>query len=79
MKVTTKGQVTIPPALRERFNLCPGTEVEFIAGRHTLEIRPRDPAASAEKSFDRWLTKAAGSAWGGISTDQHMALTRGED
>ena len=31
MKVTVKGQITIPLALRERFGLHPGKEVEFFA------------------------------------------------
>jgi AbrB family looped-hinge helix DNA binding protein len=30
MTITVKGQVTIPQALRERFALLPGTEVEFV-------------------------------------------------
>lgn len=79
MRVTIKGQITIPLALRERFNLQPGTEVEFIAGRHSLEIRPRDLAGASGKAFDLWLAKAAGSARSEVSTDQHMALTRGRD
>jgi AbrB family looped-hinge helix DNA binding protein len=30
MKVTTKGQVTIPLEIRERLNIQPGTDVEFV-------------------------------------------------
>jgi len=41
MKVTIKGQVTIPLAMRERFGLRPGTEVEFIAADNVLQMRPR--------------------------------------
>jgi AbrB family looped-hinge helix DNA binding protein len=29
MKVTTKGQVTIPQDVREKLGILPGTEVEF--------------------------------------------------
>ncbi|MFU8893207.1 MAG: AbrB/MazE/SpoVT family DNA-binding domain-containing protein [Luteolibacter sp.] len=79
MKVTIKGQVTIPLALRERFNLQPGTEVEFIPGKQALEIKPRDPVGTPSKAFDLWLSKAAGSAKAGVTTDQHLAITRGED
>lgn len=32
MKVTSKGQVTIPAAIRARFGLEPDTEVEFVVG-----------------------------------------------
>jgi antitoxin PrlF len=31
MKITSKGQVTIPQNFRERFGLLPNTEVEFVA------------------------------------------------
>jgi AbrB family looped-hinge helix DNA binding protein len=34
MRITTKGQVTIPVELREQFGRHPGTEVEFIADSH---------------------------------------------
>jgi AbrB family looped-hinge helix DNA binding protein len=30
MRITTKGQVTIPQAIRDRFDLHPHTEVEFV-------------------------------------------------
>lgn len=79
MKVTVKGQITIPLALRERFNLRPGTEVEFVAGKQALEIKPIDPAETSRKAFDLWLSKAAGSARPGITTDELMAITRGEN
>lgn len=79
MKVTVKGQITIPLALRERFNLRPGTEVEFVAGKQALEIKAIDPTETSRKNFDLWLSKASGSARPGITTDEHMAITRGED
>lgn len=79
MKVTVKGQITIPLALRERFNLRPGTKVEFVAGKQTLEIKPIDPAETSRKAFDLWLSKAAGSARPGMTTNEAMAITRGEN
>lgn len=79
MKITDKGQVTIPLALRKRFKLLPGTEVDFIAGQQALEIKPRPQARPSRKAFELWLSKAAGSARPGIGTDELMAVTRGED
>jgi AbrB family looped-hinge helix DNA binding protein len=79
MKVTVKGQITIPLALRERFGLRPGTEVEFVAGQETLQLKARKASKKTGRASDLWLTKAAGSARPGMSTDQLMALTRGED
>lgn len=79
MKVTIKGQITIPLALRERFGLRPGTEVEFVAEQETLQLKARKASKKTAKPSDLWLAKAAGSAQPGTSTDQHMAITRGED
>jgi AbrB family looped-hinge helix DNA binding protein len=79
MTVTAKGQITIPQALRERFGLLPGTEVEFVAGENGLEVKPRKRSRRAATAFDVWLNKAAGSATTKRTTDQIMATTRGED
>lgn len=79
MKVTVKGQITIPVALRERFGLNPGTEVEFVAAEGVLQMKPRKAARKATRAFDHWLAKAAGSAKPGMTTDEIMAITRGED
>ena len=79
MKVTVKGQITIPISLRERFGLNPGTEVEFVANEGVLQVRPRKRKGKSTSASERWLSKAAGSAKPGMSTDEIMALTRGED
>ncbi|HUF62045.1 MAG TPA: AbrB/MazE/SpoVT family DNA-binding domain-containing protein [Verrucomicrobiales bacterium] len=79
MKVTIKGQITIPQALRERYGLMPGTEVEFAAGSDAVELRPRSSGKRQVTAFDAWLAKAAGSARTRLSTDEIMAITRGED
>lgn len=79
MKVTIKGQITIPVALRERFGLRPGTEVEFVAGQEALQVKARKASKKTGKASEYWLAKAAGSAKPGMSTDKIMTLTRGED
>ena len=40
-RVNTKGQVTIPKALRERFGFRPGDEVEFIEVEGGLQVQKR--------------------------------------
>ena len=76
--LTSKGQITIPISLRERFGLNPGTEVEFVASEGVLQLKPRKRNGKSASASERWLSKAAGSAKPGISTDEIMALTRGE-
>jgi AbrB family looped-hinge helix DNA binding protein len=79
MNITIKGQVTIPQALRERFGLRPGTEVEFSAGDGAVLLRPKKGKGKKQSVFDQWLALAEGSLTEGGTTDDRMALTRGED
>jgi len=79
VNVTIKGQITIPQALRERYGLLPGTEVEFVAEGDVLRIKPRKRGRRSATPFDSWLSKAAGSAVTKLTTDQIMAATRAED
>ena len=76
MKVTCKGQVTIPLPIRNEFGLKPGTDVEFVteASRVILRAkrRQRDPV-------EDWLKEATGAARGKTTTARIMKLTRGED
>ena len=44
MRITAKGQVTIPQAIREKAGLLPGAEVEFLLEGRTVRIaRSRNP------------------------------------
>lgn len=42
MRITSKGQVTIPQEIREKLGLHPDTEVEFSVERGAAVIRPKD-------------------------------------
>ncbi|MBV9275557.1 MAG: AbrB/MazE/SpoVT family DNA-binding domain-containing protein [Verrucomicrobia bacterium] len=76
MKLTSKGQVTIPQELREKYGLLPKTEVTFEEGDGGVLIKPA--AASRRREAERWLKRARGSASVKLTTDEIMALTRGE-
>ncbi|MFQ6132712.1 MAG: AbrB/MazE/SpoVT family DNA-binding domain-containing protein [Armatimonadota bacterium] len=43
MKVSDRGQVTIPAELRRRYGLLPNVEVEFVATEEGLVLRKRAP------------------------------------
>jgi len=77
MKLTSKGQVTIPRALREQFGLNPNTEVTFEAAAEGVLIKPA--AAERVRRFKAAIRRSRGSATGGMTTDELMRLTRGED
>lgn len=46
MRITSKGQVTIPQEIRERLGLLPNTEVEFAVERGVAVLRPKRGAPS---------------------------------
>jgi AbrB family looped-hinge helix DNA binding protein len=75
MLVTSKGQVTIPLHIRNRYGLKPGTAVEFVAERGAVRIQPRKPAKSP---VDDWLRQATGAVRD-RTTAQLAKLTRGDD
>jgi len=74
MRITGKGQVTIPIAIRRKAGLLPGTEVEFtVAGRNVLMRR----AGEESTRGDRLIAALRGKGTVRLSTDEIMALTRG--
>lgn len=78
MRVTSKGQVTIPQAIRERTGLLPNTDVEFVVdGGDVRIIKARSSTrASRGSSAVRRLRESGGRIH--MTTDEIMALTRGE-
>lgn len=78
MKVSETGQITIPRDVLEELGLEPGAEVEIVAKGGVVVVRAVDAVTSAEK-FKRALQCARGSADTGLSTDEIMSMTRGED
>jgi AbrB family looped-hinge helix DNA binding protein len=77
MRVTSKGQVTIPREIRNRLGILPYTTVEFeLAGDYALIRKAKDQARQGTRG--RLVLEALhGSADVRMSTDQIMALTRG--
>ena len=75
MKISTKGQVTIPQEIREQLGLHPGTEVDFqVEGDGVKLVR-------AKQGQDRGrviVERLRGRGTVKMTTDEIMALTRGE-
>jgi AbrB family looped-hinge helix DNA binding protein len=78
MQVTTKGQVTIPQEIRNRLGLLPHTKVEFeLAGDHArIRKSRRQPGEGTRGRLA--LEVLRGSTNTRMSTDEILALTRGE-
>ena len=74
-KVTTKGQVTIPKRVRDLLGLRAGSEVNFRYGPNREIILERADGERPPSKFAKFL----GYAGPGPSTDEIMAMLRGED
>jgi antitoxin PrlF len=77
MQITTKGQVTIPQAVRLQLGLLPHTEVEFELAEDHARIRKAQPNGGTGARGRAALAALRGSADSRMSTDEIMALTRG--
>ena len=72
MRVTEKGQVTIPQGIRQALGIRPGDEVEFVReGEHAILRRLERPDRVAKR-----LQAYRGAADAGMSTEQILELTR---
>ncbi|GAA4167509.1 AbrB/MazE/SpoVT family DNA-binding domain-containing protein [Gryllotalpicola koreensis] len=75
MRLNSKGQVTIPAALRQKYGFREGDEVDVIEEGSTLKIVHRDGEMSAA---ERHIRRMRGSAGPGMTTDELMELLRGD-
>lgn len=76
MRITAKGQVTIPAEIRERLGLLPDTEVEFrLEGDHVI----LEKASGGRRRGRRVVERLRGRATTDLSTEEILALTRDGD
>ncbi|MBI2193843.1 MAG: AbrB/MazE/SpoVT family DNA-binding domain-containing protein [Planctomycetes bacterium] len=75
MRITCKGQVTIPGEIREKAGLLPGTEVEFVlesGGVYLKKVEGRHPRGRA------LVDALRGKGTVKMTTEEILALTRGQ-
>jgi AbrB family looped-hinge helix DNA binding protein len=79
MRITTKGQVTIPQHIREAAGFLPNTEVDFeLVGRSVRIVKARQPRARTRGEIVvETLRNARGQ--NNLTTDQILAMTRGDE
>ena len=75
MKITTKGQVTIPQEIRERFGLLPHTEVDFEVHDDVVVLKKLEVPRRGRRIVEH--LRGRGNVR--MSTDEILALTRDED
>jgi len=77
VRITSKGQVTIPVEIRERLGLLPNSEVEFEVEGNAVRIRKARGRRSSGRGRSL-VQHLRGKATSGMSTEEIMALTRGK-
>lgn len=75
MRITSKGQVTIPQHIREKLVLLPDTEVEFVLEGNAVRI-VKVKQHRGESRGKQALRQLRGRAGVSMSTDEIMAHTR---
>jgi AbrB family looped-hinge helix DNA binding protein len=73
MRITSKGQVTIPAAIRRRLGLVANTEVEIDVLGDIVRVRK----ARNRTRGQAIVAQMRGRATSGLSTDEILALARG--
>jgi len=73
MRVTTKGQVTIPQKIREKLGITPAVEVDFIEEKNRIYLVKRKGEPRKTNKFRKVREIASVK----MTTDEIMALTRG--
>ncbi|MGK2935286.1 MAG: AbrB/MazE/SpoVT family DNA-binding domain-containing protein [Gemmatimonadaceae bacterium] len=74
MRITSKGQVTIPIEVRQQLGFLPNTEVEFrVRGNEAVIQRTKGRRTRGQKLIEHMRGRGDGD----MTTDEIMALTRG--
>ncbi len=74
MRVTTKGQVTIPQQIREKMGITTATEIIFLEEKGRVYIAKKP----GKKKASPYFKKLRGVASVKMTTDEIMALTRSD-
>jgi AbrB family looped-hinge helix DNA binding protein len=72
VRVTTKGQVTIPQHSREKLGIVPATDIEFVEEKDRVYILKKKGTGNRNNKF----RKLRGISTIRMTTDEILALTR---
>ena len=77
MRVTSKGQVTIPLHIRRQAGLMPGTDVAFALVEGEVRLRKADAPSARPTRGQKLVETLRGTGHYPLSTDEIVALMRG--
>lgn len=76
MRITEKGQITIPIELREKFGFLPHTEIDFIEEKGRVYLVKK---TNKKHRGTNIVSRLRGTSTVRMTTDQILELTRGKD
>lgn len=77
MRITAKGQVTIPQHVRRAAGLMPGTDVSFELDDGAVRLVKEESRNPRSTRGERLVARLDGAGSYGMSTDEILALMRG--
>lgn len=75
MRITEKGQVTIPQEFREKYGFLPDSEIDFVEEKGRVYLKKSKSKTHRGQNI---VNRLRGSASVKMTTDEILALTRGE-
>lgn len=75
MRISSKGQVTIPQEIRERFGFLPHTEIEFVVKRNVIQLIKTTNSERPTRG-EAIVRRLRGTATVRMTTDEILALMR---
>jgi AbrB family looped-hinge helix DNA binding protein len=81
MRMTSKGQVTIPKHVRDSAGIKPGAELAVVFDEGVIKINRarRKQLGEATTQFESWLKRVKGVATANVTTAEILAATRGRN
>lgn len=76
MRISAKGQLTIPQTIREKLGFLPETDVEFFIENDKLCLQKMN--AAKKSRGDKIVERLKGRCKTRMTTEELMKLTRGE-
>lgn len=73
MKISTKGQITIPINIRSKLGMLPNTEISFVLHKDGVFIKKEK---NSNQRGIKLIRQLSGKSTSNMSTDEIMKLTR---
>jgi AbrB family looped-hinge helix DNA binding protein len=74
VRVSRKGQVTLPAAVRRKLKIMPNSQVEVIVGESEITIRPLKRVEDVAGSLSRYARPEGPGDWDAVRDEMERAV-----